>query len=140
VIIVIKIYDSSLPKERQRNIYRLIGEQQPLERKRHLKRRTHLRLNISDWIYTKCSFNKLLSPLKRHSNSILVQLSNTVNDILELSAWLRNGFYSQNKTRLYYENFSLHFYILFPINKNLTSTTLKVNVKRKNKIHVKNMS
>ena len=48
MIIVIKIYDSSLPEERQRNIYRLIGEQQPLERKRHLKRRTHLRLNISD--------------------------------------------------------------------------------------------
>ncbi len=139
-MIVTKIYDSSLPEERQPNIYRLIGEQQPLEHKRHLKRRTHLRLNISDWIYTKCSFNKLLSPLKRQSNSILVQLSNTVNDILELSAWLRNGFYYQNKTKLYYENFSLHFYILFPINKNLTSTTLKVYVKRKNKKHVKNMS
>jgi hypothetical protein len=47
-VIVIKIYDSSLSEERQPNIYRLIGEQQPLERKRHLKRRTHLRLNISD--------------------------------------------------------------------------------------------
>jgi hypothetical protein len=47
-VIIVKIYDSSLPEERQRNIYRLIGEQEPLERKRHLERRTHLRLNISD--------------------------------------------------------------------------------------------